>query len=304
MIVSALNLTSLKEKKITTAHLLHPLKNPMTINSLVYECKLGSVFQKEQKKIHQFNETKTLKSASFSSYTNFMDILNSNRKSTKTKSNTNGENKDKRYPRSTHEYEYQYGKQPNNNDETENIDPISQNNNDGSNREYMPSSNSSGTEKESHHDSIEECLYPLKFGSSREYSSYTSDFQNSDSSNHSTSSWKNNETVFWRTKSSLSRPPNIPFLPMFIGDGGNSIKSSKSVKTVFSAFRVAQIIAQEIQNPSSMPGQQTLNKFSILIQVLKTMSSKQMRDVTKEIYNPLSSTSSSSSPGAQNYISW
>lgn len=274
----------------------------MTINSLVYKCKLGSVFQKEQKKNHQFNEMKTLKSASLSSYTSFMNILDSNRKSTKSTLNKKQENN--RYPRSIHEVNMnQNGVQPNYNYGTESTEPISQNNTI-SNREYIPSSNSSGTDKENHQDSIEECPYRLKFRNSREYSSYKSVFQNSDSSNDFTSSWKKNETEFWRLKSSLSQPPNIPFLPMFIGNGGNSIKSSKSVKPVVSAARAARIISQEIQNPSSMPGQQTLNKFSILIQVLKTMSSKQMRDVTKELYSPLSNSSSSSSPDALNHTSW
>lgn len=303
MITSILNLTSVKVKT-TIAHLSQTFKNPMTINSLVYKCKIGSVSETEKKKTHQFNETKTLKSASLSSYTNFMNILDSNRKSIKTTLNKKQENK--RYPRSLFYYMYQDDKHTNNNHATERTDPISQNNHDSSNREYIPSSKSSGTDKENHHDSTEECPYRLQFRNSQEYSSYKFVFQNIDNSksNDSTSSWKKNETVFWRPKSSLSQPPNIPFLPMFIGNGGNSIKSSKSIKTVVSAVRVARIIAQEIQNPSSMPGHQTLNKFSILIQVLKTMSSKQMRDVTKELYNPLSNTSSSSSPDAQNYTSW
>lgn len=300
MITSVLNLTSVKVKT-TIAHLSHSFKNTMTINSLLYKCKTGSVFQKEQKKNHQFNETKTLKSASLSSYASFMNILESNRKSTKSTFNKKQENN--RYPRSIHEYMNQNGVQPNNNNGTESTEPISQNNTI-SNREYIPFSNSSGTDKENHQDSVEECLYRLKFRNSREYSSYKSVIQSSDSSNDSTTSWKKNETEFWRLKSSLSQPPNIPFLPMFIGNGGNSIKSSKSVKPVVSAARVARIISQEIQNPSSMPGQQTLNKFSILIQVLKTMSSKEMRDVTKELYSPLSNTSSSSSPDALNHTSW
>ena len=91
---------------------------------------------------------------------------------------------------------------------------------------------------------------------------------------------------------------------MFIGNHGNSIQASKEVNGVSVVKKIAQQIGQEVQAPSAIPGQKTLNKFTVLTRVLRTMDHKQMEEATKDLYFPLSRASSSSSSDSQKYHAW
>jgi len=68
--------------------------------------------------------------------------------------------------------------------------------------------------------------------------------------------------------------------------------------------KIAQQIGQEMQAPSAMPGQKSLNKFTLMARVLRTMNAKQMEEASRELYFPLSKASSSSSSDAQKYQAW
>lgn len=91
---------------------------------------------------------------------------------------------------------------------------------------------------------------------------------------------------------------------MFIGNKGNSIQSAKEIQGVSVVKKIAQQIGDEIQEPSAIPGQKTLNKFTVLTRVLRTMNEKQIEEAGKELYYPLSRASASSSSDARKHQAW
>nr|UJZ92574.1 vitellogenin [Scaphoideus titanus] len=91
---------------------------------------------------------------------------------------------------------------------------------------------------------------------------------------------------------------------MFVGNQGNSIQAAKEINGVAVVKKISYEIGKEVQAASAIPGQKTLEKFTVLSRVLRTMNLKQMEEASKELYFPLSKASSSSFGDTQKHQAW
>lgn len=83
--------------------------------------------------------------------------------------------------------------------------------------------------------------------------------------------------------SSLADAPNDPLLPYFIGYLGHSIQQKVNPRQVVS--KLAQQIGQEMQKPSELAKVGTMDRFGIMVDVIRTMSQKQLEEATTELYS-------------------
>ncbi|XP_001607396.1 vitellogenin [Nasonia vitripennis] len=112
--------------------------------------------------------------------------------------------------------------------------------------------------------------------------------KNSDESDSESDSdgsvFDNNDDSYLQPKPKLTDAPLSPLLPFFIGNNGNSILKNKKVDAVKSATSIAQEIGNEMQNPDIMFAEQTLEKFTILSKLIRTMNSEQIASVQRSLY--------------------
>ena len=102
------------------------------------------------------------------------------------------------------------------------------------------------------------------------------------SSSDSTSS--SEENTFWQPKPTLEEPPQNPLLPNFIGYKGKFIGKSGQVDLVRATKQLVSEISNEIEDPSNMPAQETLEKFTILSSLIRIMSRRQIMEAQKNIH--------------------
>ncbi|XP_076655137.1 vitellogenin [Halictus rubicundus] len=103
----------------------------------------------------------------------------------------------------------------------------------------------------------------------------------SDSSSGSSSSISSSEeNHFWQPKPTLEDAPQNPLLPHFVGNNGKHIgHQSGNVDTVKAAKDIIFEIANELERPSDIPDQETLEKFTLLTSLLRTMSKKKLTEI-------------------------
>ncbi|XP_076672909.1 vitellogenin [Andrena cerasifolii] len=112
----------------------------------------------------------------------------------------------------------------------------------------------------------------------------TSDCSGSSKGCSSSDSASNSEeNTFWQPKPTLEDPPQNPLLPNFIGYKGKFIGKSGQVDLVKATKQLVSEMSNEIEDPSNMPAQETLEKFTILSSLIRIMSRRQIMEVEKNI---------------------
>lgn len=110
---------------------------------------------------------------------------------------------------------------------------------------------------------------------SDEYSSISDDTSNS--------LYSNEEDNYMQPRPKLTEAPQTPLLPYYIGNGGNSIQKDNKVDVVKAAKSIAQQIGSELQKPDNMVEEQTLEKFTILTRLVRTMNAEQIAEVKRDL---------------------
>lgn len=87
------------------------------------------------------------------------------------------------------------------------------------------------------------------------------------------------ENTFWQPRPGLLEAPQNPLLPNFVGYKGKYIGKSGEVDVANAIKDLVSQIAKEIDDPSNIPDNETLEKFTILCSLIRTMSRKQMMEV-------------------------
>lgn len=101
-----------------------------------------------------------------------------------------------------------------------------------------------------------------------------------DSTSSSSSSISSSEeNDFWQPKPTLEDAPQNPLLPHFIGYKGKHIGKSGKVDVIKAAKELISQIANELEDASNIPVHATLEKFTILCNLLRTMNRKQMTEL-------------------------
>lgn len=106
--------------------------------------------------------------------------------------------------------------------------------------------------------------------------------QQDDSSSSSSSSEEVNDNSLQPTPR-LNEAPNNPFLPLFIGINGKSIHSSDKTDAVQLAASLAIQVVEGVQDPNVQEPDQTLEKFTMLQNLLRTMNTKQLIEVEQHV---------------------
>lgn len=94
----------------------------------------------------------------------------------------------------------------------------------------------------------------------------------------------------------MKKAPLAPFLPFALEQ--NNIKAQRE------AEKLAQEIAEETQNPNSMPKSETLTKFNILTRLVRIMTQKEIHDAAQKYYISDDATDSQSSSQAKRSAAW
>ncbi|XP_011500236.1 PREDICTED: vitellogenin-like [Ceratosolen solmsi marchali] len=115
------------------------------------------------------------------------------------------------------------------------------------------------------------------YGNSDESSSNSDSSENSNENN-------DNDDDYLQPKPKLTDAPHNPMLAYFIGNNGQSIQKNNKVDAVKSSRNIAQQIGNEMQQPDSMPDEQTLEKFSILTRLIRTMNADQIANAQRDLY--------------------
>ena len=103
----------------------------------------------------------------------------------------------------------------------------------------------------------------------------------------------------------LENAPSIPLIPYFVGYKGQSINSASQINAVKIAEKLVEHIVNELQQPSQIPEQNTLEKFTLLVRVLTTMNAKQIQQVVHETYySPSSKNNKFSQSESNKIIAW
>lgn len=85
------------------------------------------------------------------------------------------------------------------------------------------------------------------------------------------------ENGFWQPKPSLEDAPQNPLLPHFIGNNGKHVgHSSGNIDVVSAAKDIIFDIANNLETPSEIPEQETLEKFTVLTSLLRTMNKRKL----------------------------
>lgn len=118
-------------------------------------------------------------------------------------------------------------------------------------------------------------------------SSQSSSSQSSESSESSSSSQSSEErhVSIVQSETALHLAPNVPLLPYFVGYNGKAIQLSDQVNAVERAQSLISQIATELQSPRQITSQNTLEKFTILKNLLRTMSRQQYVELEEQLFS-------------------
>ena len=105
----------------------------------------------------------------------------------------------------------------------------------------------------------------------------------SSSSSSSSSISSSEEKNFWQPKPTLKDAPQNPLLPMFIGFKGKHIGRSNELDLTSSSKELISQMANELEDPSNMPNQETLEKFTILSSLIRTMNLEQIKEIGRSL---------------------
>ncbi|XP_031845188.2 vitellogenin [Nomia melanderi] len=88
---------------------------------------------------------------------------------------------------------------------------------------------------------------------------------------------------FWQPKPTLEDAPQNPLLPNYIGNKGKYIGNTGAIDTIKVSKDIIYQIANELEEASNIPKEQTLEKFTILTSLLRTLNRKQLAEVENSI---------------------
>ncbi|XP_076296565.1 vitellogenin [Lasioglossum baleicum] len=127
-----------------------------------------------------------------------------------------------------------------------------------------------------------------------------------DSSSGSSSSISSSEeNHFWQPKPTLEDAPQNPLLPHFVGNNGKHIgHHSANIDTVQAAKDIVFQIANELEKPSEIPEQETLEKFTVLTSLLRTMNKKKLAEVGTALHITASELKSADKSQAVKQNAW
>uniref|UniRef100_A0A2M4B8F5 Putative vitellogenin-a1 n=1 Tax=Anopheles marajoara TaxID=58244 RepID=A0A2M4B8F5_9DIPT len=106
----------------------------------------------------------------------------------------------------------------------------------------------------------------------------------SSSSESDSDSLSSEEYYYQPIPESLKDAPQTPFLPYFTGYKGYSVQYARNVDATHYVYKLAYEIATELQEISQVPKSNTLNKFTILARVLRTMNYQDIYDVCQKLF--------------------
>ncbi|XP_014605280.1 PREDICTED: vitellogenin-like [Polistes canadensis] len=90
---------------------------------------------------------------------------------------------------------------------------------------------------------------------------------------------------YWQKKPTLQDAPRNPFLPLFIGNKGKAVLLSDKTDFIKMVSTLVEEIANEIENPNTMPEQETLDKFTILSRLISSMSLEQINKAERNLHS-------------------
>lgn len=82
----------------------------------------------------------------------------------------------------------------------------------------------------------------------------------------------------------LTKAPENPLSPMFIAYDGHSIQNVKDINVLEMAQKLAEEIGNDLQIPNEIPIKNSLTKFQILSELIRTMDAKQIELLAGELY--------------------
>ncbi|XP_033336974.2 vitellogenin isoform X1 [Megalopta genalis] len=109
----------------------------------------------------------------------------------------------------------------------------------------------------------------------------------SSSSSSSSSISSSEEHRFWQPKPTLEDAPQNPLLPNFIGVGGKYIGQTGNVDSAKAAKEILVQIAIELEDAGNIPTEETLEKFTMLTSLLRTMSRKKLAEIEPSFVNDI-----------------
>ncbi|XP_043252525.1 vitellogenin-like [Colletes gigas] len=112
-----------------------------------------------------------------------------------------------------------------------------------------------------------------------------SNMETSDSASSENSGWiSSSDEQFWQPRPTLEDPPQIPLLPNFIGYKGKFIDKSKNIDIQKLAKELIYQIANEIEDASNIPSQGTLEKFTLVIDLIRMMGRNKLMSIANEVF--------------------
>lgn len=124
------------------------------------------------------------------------------------------------------------------------------------------------------------------------------------SSASSSSISSSEENKFWQPKPTLEDAPQNPLLPNFIGYKGKFIGKSGEIDVVKAIKELVFQIANELEDPSNMATQETLEKFTILTSLIRIMNRKQIAEVETKMQFSSNELKSNDKTQAVNQNAW
>ncbi|XP_017797232.1 PREDICTED: vitellogenin-like [Habropoda laboriosa] len=103
-------------------------------------------------------------------------------------------------------------------------------------------------------------------------------------SSSSSSISSSEENTFWQPKPTLEDAPQNPLLPNFIGYQGKFIGKSGEVDVTKAIKELVFQIANELEDPSNMPNEDTLDKFTVVCSLIRTMSRRQISQMLNTMH--------------------
>lgn len=89
---------------------------------------------------------------------------------------------------------------------------------------------------------------------------------------------------WYQPQPKMTQAPETPFLPYFVGYGGHSIQHSKDLNVNQVVRKMTEKIGQTLQEQSHVSKENTLERFTTLTAIVRTMNAKQLEQTVQELY--------------------
>lgn len=86
---------------------------------------------------------------------------------------------------------------------------------------------------------------------------------------------------FYQPKPTLHKAPETPLLPYFLANNGKSVHHKINARE--EVLKLAEEIGKDMERTEEIPKRHTLAKFTILTNILRTMSFEQIKEATRQL---------------------